>query len=498
MITNLFAKLVQIFVALIGLMISGCSPVTPHITAHDDSYGQNCLQLYRTLDRSISEAGTRDSGNAQIDGFPHLRIDRFLSTFADHRLSTLQLSAWLDRLRKLDYSARLYEYANLPQLSREQLAPQIPNRLALEIILDQCGRYLVSNQLKHPDQQQKLFEKAHVPDSYIQWNRVAGLYPIVRLFARIGVEDLHEELSKNFKTDPAEIPVSGHLERYSPISGQWLNSEQIQNILAKSSKNPLKIPEPSSKALNLLFDTFAPIWEIDMVNEQDNLGAISIDKDAQFQVDRTKPHVYKHVSYTTFGGKPLLQLNYVVWFPAREKESSIDLYGGRFDGLIWRVTLGADGHPLAYDSIHPCGCYYLILPRKNMQLIPPGEHDEPVLSPDSAPDLQDQQRVVIRIAHRTHYIDHVYAAMAKPQSTVYALKNYSNLLSLKSTTDQYRSFFNEYGLVPDSERLERFILWPLGVRSAGAMRQWGTHAIAFIGKRHFDDPHLMESLIKPM
>jgi len=48
--------------------------------------------------------------------------------------------------------------------------------------------------------------------------------------------------------------------------------------------------------------------------------------------------------------------------------------------------------------------------------------------------------------------------------------------------------------VHGSERGERFILWPMGIRSPGAMRQWGRHAVAFVGRRHFDDPFLISSL----
>jgi hypothetical protein len=54
--------------------------------------------------------------------------------------------------------------------------------------------------------------------------------------------------------------------------------------------------------------------------------------------------------------------------------------------------------------------------------------------------------------------------------------------------------FNLYGIAPGSERLERFILWPTGVLSPGAMRQWGRHAVAFVGKRHFDDPFFMDRM----
>jgi hypothetical protein len=32
----------------------------------------------------------------------------------------------------------------------------------------------------------------------------------------------------------------------------------------------------------------------------------------------------------------------------------------------------------------------------------------------------------------------------------------------------------------------------MGVPDPGAMRQWGRHATAFVGRRHFDDVNLVE------
>jgi hypothetical protein len=32
----------------------------------------------------------------------------------------------------------------------------------------------------------------------------------------------------------------------------------------------------------------------------------------------------------------------------------------------------------------------------------------------------------------------------------------------------------------------------MGIDNSGAMRQWGTHATAFIGRQHFDDADLIE------
>jgi hypothetical protein len=37
----------------------------------------------------------------------------------------------------------------------------------------------------------------------------------------------------------------------------------------------------------------------------------------------------------------------------------------------------------------------------------------------------------------------------------------------------------------------------MGVPDPGAMRQWGRHATAFVGRRHFDDPFLIERYFEP-
>ena len=36
------------------------------------------------------------------------------------------------------------------------------------------------------------------------------------------------------------------------------------------------------------------------------------------------------------------------------------------------------------------------------------------------------------------------------------------------------------------------LFWPMGITSAGQMRQWGRHATAFVGRRHFDDARLLD------
>jgi hypothetical protein len=106
--------------------------------------------------------------------------------------------------------------------------------------------------------------------------------------------------------------------------------------------------------------------------------------------------------------------------------------------------------------------------------------------------------MVVSLASRTHYVVHLYGMprWRTHQGEAYSLRHYERLQSLPRPGGGSRSMFRENSLVPGSERLERFLLWPTGVLSPGAMRQWGRHAVAFVGKRHFDDPRLMERIFR--
>ena len=78
------------------------------------------------------------------------------------------------------------------------------------------------------------------------------------------------------------------------------------------------------------------------------------------------------------------------------------------------------------------------------------------------------------------------------EARLYDLVDDDELRSIALPGGGRRSAFGPDGLVAGSERGERFFFWPMGVPSAGAMRQWGRHATAFVGMRHFDDPDLLD------
>lgn len=170
--------------------------------------------------------------------------------------------------------------------------------------------------------------------------------------------------------------------------------------------------------------------------------------------------------------------------------------------MIWRVTLAANGRPLIYDSVHACGCYHLLFPTRQMRqrlgdrLRSDIAERPAVLHLDIAP--ASSERVAVRLASASHYVVNVAVVPASRLGTIpYGLLPSDALRSLPLHRGRgRRSLFAANGLVTGSERLERFLLWPSGIRNPGAMRQWGNRATAFVDRRHFDDPDLFHQLFR--
>lgn len=110
--------------------------------------------------------------------------------------------------------------------------------------------------------------------------------------------------------------------------------------------------------------------------------------------------------------------------------------------------------------------------------------------------------MVVQLAAGSHYVSQIYSDSALPQmesSQTYGIHLGAEVPDEAMRVAPYgkaglrRSLYGPDGVIRQSRRLERFTLWPMGIKSPGAMRQWGTHATAFVGKRHFDDPYLMEA-----
>ncbi len=451
---------------------------------------RDCLQFYSDLDEAVAIAGVRDASAAAIPGYPFLRSNRFLASFRDELEDTAHYRQWIAALARLDLELRRLELDNLP--ADRHAVPTARDGEGAGRWLEQCSGQLareVQQDRRHLAVLQNVVE---VPDNYLTWRRVVGLYPLASLLAHRSVIELHKRLQQPFLLPPGELPLRGRLVRYRPFSGGQPTS--LSSRLQEVEPSLLGITPPDQPLLDRLFQRFAPIIEIDTLNEADHIGHMGWDKDGSTVVDTDQPVVYRYPSYTRFRERTLLQLNYLFWFPARDTG---DIYSGHLDAVIWRVTLDTHARPLAYDSIHGCGCYYQLLPALGYQLRPLSTGEEPVLVPMTAPAWQSTQRLILRLAAGTHYLQAVYSDMTRATAGIpYQLLDYRDLLSLSLPGGGRRSLFGPDGLVAGSERAERYLLWSFGVLSPGAMRQPGTHAIAFIGRRHFDDHRLLESLLR--
>jgi len=291
-----------------------------------------------------------------------------------------------------------------------------------------------------------------------------------------------------------DLPVRGELVMYAPIAGRPTRHEEVAAILERARNNPLDIPEPSAPDTQRLFEAFAPVWVVDTRDDSDLIGALVLGDTGHAQVEVATPVVYQRSAYTRYGDEVLLQLVYSVWFPARPRTSLFDLLGGHLDGVAWRVTLGRDGTPLMYDSIHNCGCYHQFFPTPRAQLRPVRDtFDEQAFVLQRLGPIDVTQRVAVRLEAGTHYIQRILVADdLPPDASRYALLDDSLLRSLHHPRAGRGSVFRPDGIIPGSERGERYLFWPMGVREPGAMRQWGRHATAFVGRRHFDEARLIE------
>ncbi|HMV55093.1 MAG TPA: hypothetical protein PLX20_04405 [Rhodocyclaceae bacterium] len=476
-------------------MVAGCatleSPQREHLVSAD-SQVRDCAAWFAALDRAVDTHGVRDGSAHRIAGYPYLRADRFTAAFRNDGLAGTRLRDWVARLHALDASARSYETANLPDAALASL--NVGRRDVAQTRTQSCAGTLMQRDFAAPDARAQLVARASVPDDYHTWQRVVGVYALTRIPFLAGVSRWQAEAEPAFRTPP---PAHARIVRYAPAEPPN-DASAMRGMLARIGRDALGIAQPDEAQLQQLLAAYAPVFEIEHTGDDDLPGALywpAIDAPAP-AVDTAQPTVYARLAHTHWGGRPRLQMVYSIWFPARPRTGAFDLLGGRLDGVVWRVTLDDDGTPLVYDTIHPCGCYQMFFPANGVVARPPPETDiEWAFVPTSLPPHGAGHRVRVRIEGGTHYVHHVSlldSGQPDGAPTRYAFAADDALRALPLPGGGSRSAFRPDGLIAGSERGERFLFWPMGIASAGAMRQWGRHATAFVGRRHFDDADLLE------
>lgn len=463
------------------LLIAGCAGTPAQRVgpiaewqADDDAALAACADRFVRLDDAVDAAGVRDGAAVRVSGYPYLRADRFLA--GEVRQPARDPAALLAAMRTLDRDARQHEIANLPDDVPARLGA--PDRPALTAAVEQCGARLLARTTA------AALDRATVPDDYATWKRVAGVYAIARVPFAAGVRGYQRETERTFATPLERLPVTRALVRYVPPAGP----PGYDDVAALGP-----FADIAPDVLAAWFARHAPVLEIDTATDADLPGAPLWTAEGRVDVDVARPVMFTRLVHTRFAGQVLPQLVYSVWFPARPKQGALDLLGGRLDGITWRVTLGPDGAPWIHDTIHNCGCYHQFFPTPAVRARPPASGlDEGAFVPQSLSAVPEDGRVVLRVAAVTHYLQRVTIARGVIDGAPIAFAPDDALRSLPDPQGGRRSLFRPDGIVPGTERGERWLFWPMGVDEPGAMRQWGRHATAFVGRRHFDEAGLLD------
>ncbi len=473
---------------LLALLLAGCAtPLTRSTQISGGGTTESCASFFASLDQQIAQAGVMDAGAFRVRDYPYLRANRFLASFREEDMDEKSFSAWVSHMQVLDQEARGYEIANLPPAA---LPPANINTLNENVAI--CGNLLKTADFQGSGPRiEELRKQVDVPDEYSLLHRALGFYPLFSVFVSMGVDSWHAEAKKTFSARP---PTDWSSICYVPEKSTELPTSR--QLAQKTRRDALGIPEYAPEDLQTLFRIYAPAWEVQTTDDQDKIGAPIWNPDGELGIDTGNPITYTLLSFTRFGKDILTQLNYIIWFPSRPKENALDIYGGFLDGINYRITLDKNGDPLLYETIHNCGCWYMAFPAKRLHVREKIDYAESPLILQTPEVNPASEFMTVALKSRSHAVQHLYPLPRETQSAaaVYSLADYGQLRSLPRDKDGRAGMFDQYGVGIGTERLERFILWPTGVLSPGAMRQSGRQAVAFVGTRHFDDPFFLERI----
>ncbi|HEY5791512.1 MAG TPA: hypothetical protein VIX81_12865, partial [Gammaproteobacteria bacterium] len=351
---------------LLALLLAGCAAAPPAVPPREVLDSAGCRAWYAALAWEVERHGVADAQAARVADHPELRVDRLLAALATAAAEGPAYATWLRRAGELAAEGWRIELANLPAEAYARVAAVSAG--SAEEMLAGCGAWLLDATARDTHGRAALLATARVPDVYVDGLRWLGLYPLTRHLVMAGYGRWRDAVEALHALPPERLPVTGRLLRYA-VPGPDAGS-----AATPWPRDALGYPLLDAAAQAALFAAHAPVWEIDTAGDDDRPGTPAWPPGGALPtVDTTRPAEFRLLSYTRVAGVLLPQLNYALWFPARTAAGPGDIYAGRFDGLLLRVTLDADGAPLLVDAIHHCGCYHMFFPGPRLRPRPAAE-----------------------------------------------------------------------------------------------------------------------------
>ena len=452
-------------------------------------------RFFIELDAAVDRNGVRNAAYFQVPGFPYLRANRFLVALKERLHTDDQKQQWVRWMQHLDIEARAAEIQNLPLPIVADLSADFnkqTNRQALrETAISYSNKLLAHDQLQ-PNFYETLQAAVRNSSEYSTVMQVFGLYPITVIPVAIVTEMVFDEMTAWHKLPPDQLPTTGTLTAYAPAQAMDFSQQEIKQLLIRSRQNPLEIPLPTDADRKTLLDVFAPIFIPDVAADYDKIGSVAWGQ-KRLEIKSDNAVAYYFFSHAFFKGEPILQINYVVWFAARNGPDSPVIERGPIDGLTVRISLSPDGSPFMVDFMNNCGCYHFYLPRKErVQEIRPVPMAIDAFVPTWLPDSYPRERLVVRLKSGWHQVEYIGTDSISAVPTYYNLVAYHQLETLPRDGHANESMFTSTGIGKNSERIEPLIFFPMGIPDIGSMRQRGNHAVKFVGRAHFDDPYLFD------
>jgi hypothetical protein len=482
-----------------GLAVSiGCAAgEKPPRAGEPAETARTCDGVLRLVDAAVAEARAGDAASARVAGFPHLRANRFLADLWPGLESPDARADALEWMRQLDREAREREIRNLPGPALEKLAARLgtgADRATVFGRADGCAQEMAGRDRENPPAAHRLARALDVPEEYSLALQIAGLYPFAALPV-LGLTVRGQEAFRAWHREPYErLPWRGGPRVYRPPAAPAYSAEAAAAILLRAVQNPLRVPRPPSGDAEALFAMFAPVIVQDESGGDDRIGAVAWGR-GRPEVDAGPPAIYTFLSHGRRRGAPVLQLNYVLWYPARSGPDAPWIERGPLDGLTLRLSLAADGAPFMLELMNNCGCYHFFVPRREtIRGVRRAPNELAPFVPRFLPEDFPRERLRLRVKSGWHQVDHIGSDGPGESAEFrgYRLRPYAELESLPAGGGDFESLFDPSGIAKGSDRIEPLILFPMGVPRVGSMRQRGHHAILFIGRAHFDDPALFD------
>jgi hypothetical protein len=477
------------------LILIGCAAISLNRQVAKFQRPPEDVRFFELLDRTVTEAGVRDASFFAVSGFPYLRTNRFLTRLKDDLNSDARKEQWVHRLQQLDLEARQREIHNLPAATLKDLARQLGEPVGRQMLQERAAFYsakMLTHDQRLPDFYEVLLGAVSDPSEYSTTMRVFGLYPLTSIPVTAVTRNVQKKFKKWHHTPTGQLELLGELTAYLPFRSMEYSEETVRLILNRSRQNVLLIPQPSIADQQTLLAMFTPVINQDIAAAYDNIGEVKWQGN-KVSINAAKPMVYYYFSHARFKGVPVLQLNYVFWYSARNGQNSPWIERGPVDGITVRVSLDYDGHPFMVDIMNNCGCYHFFVPhhKKIGKMIPTPDGIDAFV-PRRLPESYPQERLKLRIISGWHQVAHMDDEMNAARSLFYQLAAYEQLEMLPHDDRSLESIFNPAGIGKGSGRIEPLIFFPMGIVDIGSMRQRGHHAIKLVGREHFDDPDLFD------